>query len=155
MEWKGMITGLFDIEERLEELRESGGQLVKLAEVVDWEGFRGVLAKAHEKERKAKSGSKAYDVVLTLKIEVLRSLYNSSCDVWADAAYASKEREERMKEGKWRAHIQRKGNRHRALSEREKRGNKTRARVRARVKICLRNLAYNMDRLRILTLQAA
>ena len=339
-----MISGLFDIEERLEELRESGDPLVKLGEVVDWEGFREVLLKVHEKERKANSGRKAHDVVLMLKIEVLRSLYNlsdeameyqikdrlsfmrflglglgervpdaksiwlfrdrlreagligevfveferqlvesgfaarkgqivdaaivevpvqrnrrevneaikegvenperweeakarqkdvdarwmrkngrnhfgyknhvevdakhklirkwkvtaanvhdgqvfeelldegnTSRDVWADAAYASKEREERMREGRWRAHIQRKGNRHRALSEREKRGNRTRARVRARVehvfgamrkrmgqtllrcvghararvKIGLRNLAYNMDRLRILTIQAA
>jgi len=339
-----MITGLFDKEERLEELRESGDHLVKLAEVVDWEGFRAVLVKVHEKERKANSGRKPHDVVLMFRIEVLRSLYNlsdeameyqikdrlsfmrflglgfgervpdaksiwlfrerlreagligevfveferqlvesgfaarkgqivdaaivevpvqrnrrevneaikegrgnpesweeakarqkdvearwmrkdgrnyfgyknhvevdakhklirrwevtsarvhdgqvfeelldegnTSREVWADAAYASKEREERMKEGKWRTHIQRKGNRHRALSEREKRGNKTRARVRARiehvfgamrkrmgqtllrcvgqararVKIGLRNLAYNMDRLRTLTLQAA
>jgi len=339
-----MITGLFDIEERLEELKGSGDHLVKLAEVVEWEGFRGVLLKIHEKERKANSGRKPHDVVLMLKIEVLRSLYNLSDDaieyqikdrlsfmrflglglgervpdaksiwlfrdrlreagllgevfaeferqlvksgfaarkgqivdaaivevpvqrnrrevneaikeggekpeqwgeskarqkdvdarwmrkdgrnyfgyknhvevdvkhklirkwevssanvhdgqlfeelldegntsreVWADAAYASKEREERMKERKWRTRIQRKGNRHRALSEREKRGNKTRARVRARiehvfgamrkrmgqrllrcvgyararVKIGLRNLVYNMDRLRNLTLQAA
>jgi len=106
---------------------------------------------------------------------------NTSREVWADAAYASREREERMKEGGWRTRIQRKGNRHRGLSERERRGNKTRARVRARiehvfgamrkrmgqtllrcvghararVKIGLRNLAYNMDRLRILTLQTA
>jgi IS5 family transposase len=339
-----MITGLFDVEERLEELTESGDHLVKLGEVVDWEAFRPTLAKLHEKERKANSGRKPHDEVLMLKITVLGSLHNLSDDaleflikdrlsfmrflglgladrvpdaktiwlfrdrlrqaglidevfaafeeqlaragyaakkgqivdativsvpvqrnsrevnraikegreipeqwsepkarqkdtearwtrkrnknyygyknhvetdaahkfirrwrvtaasvhdsqvfeeildetntsreVWADSAYASREREAAMRKARWRPHIQRKGSRGRPLTEREKSGNKTRSRVRSRVehvfgamrkrmgdtilrcvgkaratvKIGLRNLAYNMDRLRTLTLQAA
>jgi len=96
---------------------------------------------------------------------------NTSKDVWADSAYRSKDRLKSLKEHGFREHLQRKGCRHRKLTEIEQQGNKTRARVRsriehifgvqaqkasnlilrtiglarARVKIGLRNLAYNMD----------
>ena len=98
---------------------------------------------------------------------------NTSRDVSADAAYDSSERRRRLHEAGWRVHIQRKGRRNHPLSEWEKQGNRTRARIRSRVehvfgiqlsragrlvvrtiglvratvKIGLRNLAYNMDRL--------
>ena len=98
---------------------------------------------------------------------------NTSRDVSADAANDSSERRRRLHEAGWRVHIQRQGRRNHPLSEWEKQGNRTRARIRSRVEhvfgiqlsragrlvvrtiglvratvqIGLRNLAYNMDRL--------
>jgi IS5 family transposase len=97
---------------------------------------------------------------------------NSSRDVYADSAYRSEESVERLQKRGFRAHLQRKGCRHRKLTEREKSGNRTRAKkrsrvehvfgvqtmmagrlilrtigiVRARAKIGLMNLAYNINR---------
>lgn len=101
---------------------------------------------------------------------------NSSADVWADAAYQSEESIAELKAMGYRPHIQRKGNRNHPLSSREQKGNHTRSKtrsrvehifgiqskiavdltvrtiglVRAKVKIGLRNLAYNMNRLKCL-----
>ena len=101
---------------------------------------------------------------------------NTSKDIWADSAYRSEERLERLQEEDFREHIQRKGCRQRKLTESEQRGNRTRSRIRSRVehvfgvqaqkagnlilrtigivraraKIGLRNLAYNMDRVGML-----
>jgi transposase, IS5 family len=103
--------------------------------------------------------------------ETLLDKNNSNKDVWADSAYRSEENLEKL-EGKFRERMQRKGCRYKKLTEREKAGNhtrsKTRSRVehifgvqaqragnliirsigiaRARTKIGLRNLAYNIDR---------
>ena len=97
---------------------------------------------------------------------------NSSRDVWADSAYRSGETLRRLEEMGFRKHLQRKGRRNHPLTNWEKCGNRTRARVRSRVeqvfgvqakrareslaqtiglarahvKIGLRNLAYNLDR---------
>jgi len=97
---------------------------------------------------------------------------NSSRDVWADSAYRSEEKLEELKERKYREHLQRKGCRHKKLTQREVQGNRTRSRIRSRVehvfgvqakragslivrviglirakaKVGLRNLAYNLDR---------
>jgi len=97
---------------------------------------------------------------------------NTSKDIWADSAYRSEKRLDHLKENGFREHIQRKGCRHRKLTKSEQRGNRTRSRTRSRVehifgvqaqkagnlilrtigiararaKIGLRNLAYNMDR---------
>jgi len=97
---------------------------------------------------------------------------NRSRDVWADSAYRSEEKVEELKKRKYREHLQRKGCRHKKLTEREARGNRTRSRIRSRVehvfgvqakragnlivraiglirvkaKVGLRNLAYNLDR---------
>lgn len=97
---------------------------------------------------------------------------NSSRDIWTDSAYRSEEKLAELKKRGYREHLQRKGCRHRKLTEREKQGNRTRAKIRARiehifgvqaqkagnlllrtigiiraqVKIGLRNLAYNLDR---------
>ena len=97
---------------------------------------------------------------------------NTSRDIWADSAYLSRERVKRLKEDGYREHIQRKGCRNCKLTEREKRGNRSRAKIRSRIehvfgvqaqkagnlilrtvgimrvwaKIGLRNLAYNLDR---------
>ena len=98
---------------------------------------------------------------------------NTSRDVYADSAYLSEESQKRLKALGYRPHIQRKGQKNHPLSAWEKQGNRTRSRIRCRVehvfgaqlqragtllvrclglararaKIGLRNLAYNMDRL--------
>jgi IS5 family transposase len=97
---------------------------------------------------------------------------NSSRDVWADSAYRSEEKLKELKKRKYREHLQRKGCRHKKLTDREAQGNRTRSRIRSRVehvfgvqakragnlivraiglirvkaKVGLRNLAYNLDR---------
>lgn len=109
--------------------------------------------------------------------EQLLDRANTSRDVWADSAYRSEEKLNYLAEEGWREHIQRKGCRNRKLTKWEQRGNRTRARtrsriehifggqmqragnlilrtigsVRARAKIGLRNLAYNLDRFGMLT----
>ncbi len=97
---------------------------------------------------------------------------NTSRDVWADAAYRSEGAVEGLEAEGYREHIQRKGVRGKGLTQWEKRGNGTRAKTRSRIehvfgvqakragslvvrtigiwraraKIGLRNLAYNLDR---------
>lgn len=101
---------------------------------------------------------------------------NGSRDVWADSAYRSAAKIASLQAAGFREHIQRKGCRGRKLTERERRGNRTRAKTRSRVehifgvqaqkmgnkilrcigitrarmKIGLRNLAYNLDRYALL-----
>ncbi len=98
---------------------------------------------------------------------------NTASEVWADSAYRSAAIEAKLKEKGLKSRIHRKGHRNKPLSEREKRGNTTRSKVRARVehvfgaqsndmggtlvrsiglvraraRIGLKNLAYNMRRL--------
>ena len=98
---------------------------------------------------------------------------NTALGVWADSAYRSAEIETALKKKGLRSRIHRKGRRNKPLSEREKQGNKTRSSVRVRVehvfgaqsndmggtlvrsvglarakaRIGLKNLAYNMRRL--------
>ena len=97
---------------------------------------------------------------------------NTAADVWADSAYRSAEMEKKLKERGLKSRIHRKAHRNRPLTEREKKGTKTRSKVRARVehvfgaqandmggtlvrsigisrataRIGLKNLAYNMRR---------
>ena len=97
---------------------------------------------------------------------------NSSRDVWADSAYGSFEKRQTLYEQGFRSHIQRKGCRYKKLTQRQIQGNYNRAKIRSRVehifgvqamragnllirtiglvrakaKIGLRNLAYNIDR---------
>lgn len=97
---------------------------------------------------------------------------NSSRDVWADSAYSSKEKREALKEKGFRGRIQSKGYRNKKLSDFQIACNHKRAKIRCRVehvfgvqamragsliirtigivrakaKIGLRNLAYNIDR---------
>jgi len=97
---------------------------------------------------------------------------NSSQDVWADSAYGSAGGRDALSKRGLRGHIQRKGYRYKKLSERQIKSNYRRAKirsrvehifgvqtmragnllirtiglVRAKVKIGLRNLAYNIDR---------
>ena len=98
---------------------------------------------------------------------------NTAASVWADSAYRSAEIEAKLAEKGLKSRIHRKGRRGRPLSEREHQGNRTRSKVRARVehvfgaqsndmggtlvrsiglvrakaRIGLKNLAYNMRRL--------
>lgn len=102
---------------------------------------------------------------------------NTSADVWADSAYRSDAILATLEDWDYREHIQRKGHRARPPSDREKQGNHTRSKIRSRVehvfgvqamrarsmvlrcigkvrarcKIGLRNLAYNMDRYSMLS----
>jgi IS5 family transposase len=97
---------------------------------------------------------------------------NTSRDVWADAAYRSPEIKETLAEGGFRGHINEKGYRNRPLSDAAKDRNRKRSKIRARVehvfgiqsqlaadrllrtiglarakaKLGLRNLAYNIHR---------
>ena len=104
--------------------------------------------------------------------EQLLDKNNSSKDVWADSAYRSDDKLATLSQDGYREHIQRKGCRYKPLTEREKCGNHTRSKIRSRIehvfgvqamragsllirtiglirakaKIGLRNLAYNIDR---------
>jgi len=106
------------------------------------------------------------------ELDAVLDTTNTASDVWADSAYRSAEIEEKLKEKGLRSRVHRKANRRRKLSKREKQGNKTRSKVRARVehvfgtmvtsmggklvrtigmvrartKIGLQNLTYNMRR---------
>lgn len=98
---------------------------------------------------------------------------NSNGGVWADSAYRSEETLRFLKDYNYYEHIQRKGARGRKLTKREKQGNRTRAKTRARIehifgvmamragslllrsigierasaRIGLRNLSYNLANL--------
>jgi IS5 family transposase len=97
---------------------------------------------------------------------------NTARDVWADSAYRSEATEAALKDKRYRSRIHKKGKRNKALTKREKATNKTASKARSRVehvfghfvssmggklvrtigivrakaKIGLRNLTYNMQR---------
>ena len=107
------------------------------------------------------------------EVEALLTSDNTARGVWADSAYRSKDIEAKVKARRLRSRIHRKGYRNRPLRDWEKAGNKSRSRfrarvehvfgaqsndmggtlvrsiglVRARARIGLKNLAYNMRRL--------
>lgn len=98
---------------------------------------------------------------------------NTGSGVWADSAYRSEETEAKLQARKLKSHIQRKGQRGKPLTEQAKKSNRTKSKVRSRVehifgaqtndmggtlvrtigivrakaKIGMKNLAYNMRRL--------
>jgi IS5 family transposase len=104
--------------------------------------------------------------------EQILDVDNTSRDVYADSAYRSREKLDALDERGFREHIQRKGCRNKKLSKNQQRGNRTRSKIRSRIehifgvqaqragrllvrtigivraktKIGLRNLAYNIDR---------
>ena len=106
---------------------------------------------------------------------------NTRREVWADSAYFSEKIMEKLEEWGFRQRIQRKGDRGHSLTQWEIQGNRTRAKTRARVehvfgmqkmragdllirtigiararcKIGLRNLAYNLSRYARLTAKCA
>ncbi len=75
-----ILTGLFDLQTRFEQLDNSGDPLVKLNEIVDWEQFRSSLETVRDKERKSNARRKPFDSVVMFKIMILQSLYNLSDD---------------------------------------------------------------------------
>ncbi len=66
-----MQPGFFDLEDRYRTLDKLGDPLPKLSRVVEWEGFRSILERVHQKERKSNAGRKPFDVVLMFKVLVL------------------------------------------------------------------------------------
>ena len=98
---------------------------------------------------------------------------NTSSQFWGDSAYRSQETERSLGEKGYRSHIHHKGNRGKPLTERQRKTNKTRSKIRVRVehvfgfqersmggklirtigmarakaKIGMMNLVYNMSRL--------
>lgn len=106
------------------------------------------------------------------QFEAVLDPLNSAADIWADSAYRSFECEEKLAKAGYRSQIHRRGARGHAMSDRAKAANTTRSKVRARVehvfghmvnamggklvrtigiarartKIGMQNLAYNMQR---------
>ena len=104
--------------------------------------------------------------------EQLLDKNNSNRDVWADSAYGSIQKREYLYKHGFRCQVQRKGCRYKKLTQRQRQGNYQRAKIRCRIehvfgvqtmragnllirtiglfraktKIGLRNLAYNIDR---------
>ena len=72
--------GFFDGDERLKALSAAGDPLERLAQVVDFEVFRGDLEAALSRSDRAKGGRPAYDAVLMFKVLVLQTLYTLSDD---------------------------------------------------------------------------
>lgn len=96
---------------------------------------------------------------------------NTRADLWGDAAYRSKDREQELAAQGYRSHIHTKGQVNRPLNERQKVANRRRSKIRARVehvfasqatmggqrvrtiglararvKIALNNMLYNLKR---------
>jgi len=106
-------------------------------------------------------------------VDQLLTRGNTGSGVWADAAYRSEEMEAKLRDQKLKSYIHRKGKRGKPLTEQAKGSNRTKSRVRVRVehifgaqandmggtlvrtiglvrakaKIGMKNLAYNMRRL--------
>lgn len=72
--------GFFDLEERYRRLSENGDPLVKLATLIDFEGFRPKLGTALKRSDGSKGGRPPYDLVLMFKILILQTLYTLSDD---------------------------------------------------------------------------
>ena len=70
--------GLFDYQERVEELKQRTTALDKLNETVDWELFRPVLEKRMNYSDQSKGGRPPYDPVFMFKVVVLQKYYGLS-----------------------------------------------------------------------------
>jgi len=75
-----MQPSFFDTENRLAELEKLGDPLPRLDRIVDWESFKPLLKKIHQKPRKSNAGRKPWDPVQMFKMLVLQTLYNLSDD---------------------------------------------------------------------------
>jgi len=67
---------LFDFKDT--RLQELGNPLIELERFIDWELFRPLLAKAHEKKRKSNAGAPTKDVIMMFKGLVIQNLYGLS-----------------------------------------------------------------------------
>jgi transposase, IS5 family len=72
--------GFFDLDERCRALAESGDPLIKLAELIELELFRGSLLTALARSDGSKGSRPLYAPVLMFKIIVLQTLYTLSND---------------------------------------------------------------------------
>lgn len=70
--------GFFDLSDRYEALSAAGDPLERLAAVVDFAVFRGLLIAALRRGRRTKGGRPPFDPVLMFKILVLQALYSLS-----------------------------------------------------------------------------
>ena len=70
--------GLYDAQQRLEQIRGRGDPLAALDAVMDWVVFIPVLGRIPRAEPKAPGGRPAYAPLLMFKILVLQSLYGLS-----------------------------------------------------------------------------
>jgi IS5 family transposase len=68
----------FDVENQLDKIYQINTFLPNLNALINWEIFRSDLSQVHEKERLSNAGRKPFDVVLMLKVLVLKKLYNLS-----------------------------------------------------------------------------
>lgn len=116
----------------------------------------------------------------SLVFDLLLETNNTSADLWADSAHRSEEREADLKAQRYRSHIQTKGTANKPLFERAQKANHRRARVRvrvehvfaaqtamggmlvrtigfarARVKIAMMNIVYNLRRVAYLHARSA
>lgn len=69
---------LYDEEMKLDFLDEKGDPLKKLDDIIPWDIFRKLIAKAFEKEPLGPGGRKRYDYIMMFKILVLQRYYNLS-----------------------------------------------------------------------------
>ena len=72
--------GFFDGEDRLKALSAAGDPLERLAQLIDFEVFRGDLERALSRSDRARGGRPPYDAVLMFKVLALQSLYTLSDD---------------------------------------------------------------------------
>jgi len=70
--------GLFDRDERLEDLRALGNPLARLDEVVDWEVFSPVLRQAETSKDHDQGGRPAWLPLVLFKAMIIQSLYGLS-----------------------------------------------------------------------------
>src|SRR5688500_9911935 len=71
-------VGMFDVEDRLAGLSKKGGDLERLAAVVDFELFRPELERAVPRADRSKGGRPPFDHVLMFKVLILQTQNNLS-----------------------------------------------------------------------------
>src|SRR5262249_28148511 len=114
-------TGFFDVERRLEAISAKGDPLETIKKIVRWED---------------------YD---SQKLEDLLDLSNTGNGVWADSAYRSDQIEANLKAKGLQSCIHRRAARNHPLSERQKSANTTLSKVRARVEHVFGHQQNSMD----------
>jgi len=70
--------GLFDVDERLKRVSDLGDPLEVMNEIIDFEAFRPVLAKALKRSDRRKGGRPPFDPVMMFKILALQALNDLS-----------------------------------------------------------------------------
>lgn len=74
-------AGLFDVQNRVEKVRQFNSPILRLCEYIDFDFFRKELKSHFEKDKDySKGGRPSYDYVLMFKIMILQHFYNISDD---------------------------------------------------------------------------